>query len=85
MSFADPKKAPGTQFLGCLVLKAEDIIDAAQKAHRLKLNPGGEILASKMPTPMSPKMFEVLEPYLGKLLSAELSRELDAKLGMLVN
>lgn len=83
LSFADGSKPSGEQFLGVLVLKANDIIDACRTAHNLGLNPGGQVLAIEFPL-MSAAMYDVLEPYLGRLLNAAECAELDGKLTPLV-
>lgn len=43
MSFADPKRAEGEQFLGCTIIEAEDEHAAMRKSWRLGINPGGEV------------------------------------------
>lgn len=49
LSFADPDLPPGTQFLGVAIVEARDVIDAALEAHRLRINPGGEVLCAELP------------------------------------
>lgn len=51
MSFADPTKPKGQQFLGVIITKAMGPTDAMLKTHELGINPGGEI-----------KMWEITEP-----------------------
>jgi hypothetical protein len=50
LSFCDPRKPPGEQFLGACVVDGGDSVDdgenfkvAVQRAWRFKCNPGGEI------------------------------------------
>lgn len=43
LSFADPDLPRGRQFLGVVVVRADDMKDAMQKAWRLGINPGGEV------------------------------------------
>ena len=49
MSFADPGLPEGSQFLGVVILEAEDIRDAVTRSHRLGVNPGGEIQILPVP------------------------------------
>lgn len=49
LSFADPHKAPGTQFLGVCIVDAPTFQDAVQKCWDLGINPGGEIRAYRFP------------------------------------
>lgn len=49
LSFADPDREPGTQFLGVSIIKAETFLDAVIKARRLGCNPGGEVLSYTLP------------------------------------
>jgi len=43
LSFADPDKPKGSQFLGVCVVRSDDMILAVQKTWELNINPGGEI------------------------------------------
>ncbi len=45
LSFAD-----GDGFLGAALVAARDFVDAVDVAHRLGINPGGEVLGSEMPS-----------------------------------
>lgn len=45
LSFADPDKPEGEQFLGVTIVEAPTILEAIRTAHRLGANPGGEVLA----------------------------------------
>lgn len=78
LSFADD-----TGFLGVLIIKADDIIDACRKAHAQKLNPGGEVMGIVFP-PLTPEMYECLKPYTGRLLTMAEAKEVDDKLTPLV-
>lgn len=49
MSFCDTNLPVGSQFLGAIVLNAEDIIEGAVRAHELKINPGGQVLGVMVP------------------------------------
>jgi len=47
LSFADPKKPKGKQFLGACIVQALTFMEALQVAHILKINPGGECRGSQ--------------------------------------
>lgn len=55
LSFADPHKPKGTQFLGAVIVKARGEASATQKVNWLGLNPGGEIMFVKIPDGKVPK------------------------------
>lgn len=64
MSFCDPRKPKGQQFLGALILEAHSFEEALIISHLTKLNPGGEI-----------QYFEIYEearefchPYMNRLM-----------------
>jgi hypothetical protein len=44
MSFADPDKPKGQQFLGAVILEASSLSDAIQETWRKGINPGGEVV-----------------------------------------
>lgn len=48
MSFCDPEKPKGQQFLGVVVVEAPGFMHAHQKAWELGVNPGGEIQAFRV-------------------------------------
>lgn len=48
LSFADPNKLPGTQFLGAILTKAESCRDAHWKITLAGINPGGEVKFAKL-------------------------------------
>ena len=50
LSFADPNKPRGTQFLGASIVLASGFLEAVQKAHALGINPVGEIRGYPMPS-----------------------------------
>ena len=61
MSFADPDKPKGEQFLGVIVTRCLGPTDAMAKTHRLGINPGGEIQFSRVdPDDIAPEHFDVL-------------------------
>lgn len=43
LSFADPGRPKGTQFLGGAYVEAESLAEAVTRSHTLGINPGGEI------------------------------------------
>lgn len=43
LSFADPKRPKGSQFLGVAIVAACGFMHAVDKTHALKVNPGGEV------------------------------------------
>jgi hypothetical protein len=49
LSFADPHKPEGQQFLGCAVMAGADLGAAARNAHVFGCNPGGEVLGVEFP------------------------------------
>jgi hypothetical protein len=48
MSFCDPEKPKGQQFLGVVVMKTLGIAHAIDRAWKLGINPGGEVLGYEM-------------------------------------
>lgn len=64
MSFCDPDKPKGQQFLGVVVVEAPGFMHAHQKAWSLGINPGGEIQAFQVegvPTEYHDKLLPVAE------------------------
>jgi hypothetical protein len=43
LSFADPHRPEGTQFLGVAIVEADSFLSAHSQCNRLGINPGGEI------------------------------------------
>lgn len=61
MSFCDPDKPEGQQFLGVIITKALGFAHAVEKAHELGINPGGEIQSMEFdPAEVNPKDFDRL-------------------------
>lgn len=54
LSFADPDLPKGQQFLGWAMVQAGDIVEAARTAHRLGINPGGQVAAYELPRGAEP-------------------------------
>lgn len=66
LSFADPGKPTGEQFLGVIIVLAGGIGEATQKLWDMGINPGGEVRAYPIPEEHVPD-----EQYRNKLLSRE--------------
>jgi hypothetical protein len=49
MSFCDTRLPEGTQFLGAIVLNANDVEEGATRAHKLGINPGGQVMGILVP------------------------------------
>lgn len=60
LSFADPDKPRGEQFLGVVMLQARDLRHAHMESHRLGLNPGGEVLIYPVAEPPESYRYRVL-------------------------
>jgi hypothetical protein len=69
MSFADPNKPEGTQFLGAAIVEADDLAEATKKTWRLGINPGGEVLSFEVPEELEHRVYE--QNAINKLLSFE--------------
>ncbi len=68
LSFCDPERPKGEQFLGVAIVEATDIVSAAQVAYALGCNPGGEIRGF----PISEKHWAATGPeWRGRLLTKE--------------
>ena len=71
LSFADPGRPKGTQFLGAVIVEAPSFAAAVGLAHMLGCNPGGECQGAEYPddVPVPPAEFH------GRLLDkAEIAR-----------
>src|SRR5438477_12296433 len=83
MSFVDPDKPEGQRFLGVVILRARSVTEGITLAHRLKINPGGEVITVELP-PDCP----VPEDYKGRLLTREdterLAVEMRKRLGNVI-
>lgn len=49
LSFADPTRPTGSQFLGAALVEGQSLLDAAQTAWILGCNPGGEVGGVELP------------------------------------
>jgi hypothetical protein len=67
LSFADPDRPKGDQFLGATLIEADDAMDAVRKAWKAGLNPGGEVLIGEVPDDILPTVPDAR----GKLMTKE--------------
>ena len=79
LSFCDPHKEPGGQFLGVVVVRERGFTSALMFAHRMRLNPGGVVQGSEVPT--EPVFERVLEGHFNRLLSREEAVRLSEEVG----
>lgn len=75
LSFADPERPTGTQFLGAVIVEAPDFITAVMLSHALGINPGGEVVGAAFPEHVHPPA-----RYVGRLLSKVEIDAMDAEL-----
>lgn len=66
LSFADPDRPKGEQFLGVAIVRASGMGPAVTTAHVLKINPGGEVQGVEIPKTLAPP-----DEWIGRLLSRE--------------
>jgi hypothetical protein len=50
LSFCDPERPKGKQFLGAAIVEAGDMIEACRMAWALGCNPGGEVAGLAIPS-----------------------------------
>lgn len=61
MSFCDPAKPKGSQFLGVIIMRSPGIAHAIDRSHRMGINPGGEIFSYVTdPSDIKPEHFDQL-------------------------
>ena len=84
LSFADPDKPRGKQFLGGCVIEAESFPGAITEAHRLGCNPGGEVMGGMIEEQWERNIGEGKYP-VGVLLAKSMIDELDQKLNSKLN
>lgn len=58
MSFCDPNKPEGSQFLGACVVEASNLRDAIQVSWEYGCNPGGEVLSKEIPKKFEAKVIQ---------------------------
>lgn len=44
LSFADPNRPEGEQYLGAVIIDAPDFLTAVKLTHWMQINPGGEVV-----------------------------------------
>jgi hypothetical protein len=49
LSFADPDREPGSEFLGVVIVEARGFALAVRRTHELGINPGGEVQFEELP------------------------------------
>lgn len=73
LSFCDPDKPEGERFLGAAIINVENDVEdddlgflaAVHRAHRLGLNPGGEVAGVTLDEAEAPEGFDLTERFLG--------------------
>jgi hypothetical protein len=60
LSFCDPAKPKGEQFLGVALVEADDLPSATRRAWREGCNPGGEIAGFDLPLNKMPNARRVI-------------------------
>lgn len=55
LSFCDPHKPEGSQFLGVILIKGYGFMDAVSRCNMLGINPGGEVQGYELPLTRVPK------------------------------
>jgi hypothetical protein len=73
LSFADPKRPKGKQFLGACLVQARGFLGAVMVAKRAGINPGGEVQGMG-PIPADA---DIKPGWTGRLLSREECEEFD--------
>jgi hypothetical protein len=72
LSFCDPAKPRGSQFLGACLVRARGTATAVRRAWELKINPGGEVRVQ-----IAPEHFVVHDGWADRLLTREQCAEFD--------
>jgi len=78
LSFADPNRPQGRQFLGAAIVRALDFVGAVSSAHALECNPGGEVKGLELPRDLEER---IPKDYVGVLLSKEQCMKFDKIIG----
>lgn len=73
LSFVDSALPKGSQFLGVCVVLGDNLMEAVEGSHRLRVNPGGEVVGMEIPTGMEPPVEKR-----NRLLGEKEARELAA-------
>jgi hypothetical protein len=75
LSFADPDRPEGTQFLGAAIVRAMSFLEAVQVAHHLGINSGGEVQSLQIPPEM-----KIPEKWIERLLTKAECEEFDTEM-----
>lgn len=79
LSFCDPDRPEGEQFLGVCIVEAADITTCTKVAWALGINPGGETKMMKIVPEHAARLSFDLADYYDRLLPPEEARALDAR------
>lgn len=81
LSFADPKRPRGLQFLGVAIVEADEFIPAVERAIKDGINPGGDVKGARVPEflPRPPSN------YVGRLLTRDEATVAEAYINGRVN
>lgn len=74
LSFCDPDRPKGTQFLGAAIVEGENFLVAVMNAHALGCNPGGEVQGHTVAACVAPL---IRAHWIGRLLTREECAALD--------
>ncbi len=77
LSFCDADRPVGSQFLGACMVRAEGIVLACAEAHRLGINPGGEVQGFEA---LAERAAMVPERWVGRLLTRAECEAFDAEM-----
>jgi hypothetical protein len=56
LSFCDPERPTGTQFLGACIVQGADMVEAVRNAWANRCNPGGEVQGQEIPGLVTPRI-----------------------------
>lgn len=76
LSFSDGKLPGGSQFLGACIVHGADFPLAITEAHRLGINPGGEVKGVGIPSEM-----KIDGQFVGRLMDRDECERFDAQKG----
>jgi hypothetical protein len=82
LSFVDPARPDGSQFLGCAIVPGDDVVTGAKSAWMLGCNPGGEVAGAVLP---SGAVAYLEEEYIARILTREEAMRVSAVLEKGVN
>lgn len=78
LSFADEHKPRGSQFLGVVIIHANDFIEAITESHMLNINPGGQCQGMLIARPDAINLID--EGWKGRLLDKDECEALDKEM-----